>query len=198
MAILIDSWTTPIISKLSKYETGNSARSLGAHISRRPDLQLRVVWDSGVWGLISADVQIFSYEWYGIQESGGSCQPTSRSSATNGIEFRRRKWRSERKTPGGCSFSHDNQFRSVLHNKVLSTLALSIKPHIEATYIDIHVFQSSTCSAKMSNSTYEPEHPTFDVFEISIEATKSGQLLHKDVLDQPFNMRGFKISLNQT
>ena len=40
--------------------------SLGAHISRRPDLQLQVVWDPRVWKLISADVQIFSYEWYGI------------------------------------------------------------------------------------------------------------------------------------
>ena len=46
-------------------------------------------------------------------------------------------------------------------------------------------------------STYEPEHPFYDAFEISIQAIMSGKLLHKDISDQPFNMSGLITTLRR-
>lgn len=44
-------------------------------------------------------------------------------------------------------------------------------------------------------STYESKHPTYDAIEISIQAIMSGQLLEKDIIDQPFNMSGLMTTL---
>ena len=44
-------------------------------------------------------------------------------------------------------------------------------------------------------STYESKHPTYDAIGISIQAIMSGQLLDKDILDQPFDMSGLMTTL---
>ena len=46
-------------------------------------------------------------------------------------------------------------------------------------------------------STYEPEHPIYDAFDISIQAIMSGQLYDKEVSDQHFNMSGLITTLRR-
>ncbi len=46
-------------------------------------------------------------------------------------------------------------------------------------------------------STYEPEHPIYDAFEICIQAIMSGELLKKEVSDQPFDMSGLITTLRR-
>ena len=46
-------------------------------------------------------------------------------------------------------------------------------------------------------TTYQPEHPIYDAFDISIQAIMSGQLFDKEVLDQPFNMSGLITTLRR-
>ncbi len=46
-------------------------------------------------------------------------------------------------------------------------------------------------------STYEPKLPKYDAFKISIQAIMTGELLNKDVSDQPFNMSGLITTLRR-
>ena len=46
-------------------------------------------------------------------------------------------------------------------------------------------------------STYEEDKPNYDGIEISIQAIWAGQLLNKDVSDQPFDMNGLTTTLRR-